>query len=55
MQRWYIKNEQDFFLPCDKPDGPGLQKRDLSNSQMSTLLKIKLLFCALFEIIQEAR
>ena len=38
------------FLPCDKANGPGCQRRELSKSQMGPLFKSILLHCALFEV-----
>ena len=44
-----------FFLRCFEADGPDLQGRDLSNSQLVGLTKSILLHCALCEISQKAR
>ena len=55
VQRCCIQNEQGFFLPHDEADGPGLQGRDLNNSQTGALPKSVLLYCVLCEISQKAR
>ena len=50
----YIKWAGFLFLPSDEADVPGLQRRDLSNSQMGALCKSIFLHYALFEISQQA-
>ena len=55
MQRCCIQNKYGFFLPCDEADGPGIQRRDLSKSQMGEFPKRVLLYCTMIEISQKAR
>ena len=44
------KMSKVFLLSSGEADVPGLQKRDLSNSQMGALTKSVLLYCTLCDI-----
>ena len=44
-----------YFLPHDEADGPGIQERDLRNSQMGGIPKSVLLHFAVNKISQKAR
>ena len=46
----HTKGARLFFLSRDEADGPGLQIRDLRNSQIGALPKSVLLHCAMIEI-----
>ena len=56
VQRCYKQKKTKFFFPPhNEVDGPGLQVRDLSNSQMGAFPKSLYLHCAMIEINQKAR
>ena len=54
MQKCFKQNEQGFFRLCNESDSPGLQGRDLSNSQKGIYPKSILLYCVLYKIIKKA-